>query len=266
MIISSWWDLCLTVNWTVHKVLTWEDFTSLCWTLTVDQSLFSNWNKLTFACQFLHNSGSKWLILCHEQVSQLLSTRMGQYFLRHPAFAQTLLFFAAFAVLPVALFLAFAIVTFIISAAGFVFFQGRCNCLSILMLQLSSLVARQPPSWHLPPPGFLLFVGGLSLLCVLVGVALFSGVISLIFSVFYFVISSIFRHQQLTKVRRQYGQNHAKIPTVTSFSWLYLLPLTAQSPWEGERNVKAGWGSVMEPYLSTRLWSALLNYSWMHLK
>lgn len=75
-----------------------------------------------------------------EQVSQLLSTRMGQYLLSHPAFAQTLLLFAAFAVLPVALFLAFAVVTFIISAAGFVFFQGRCDCLSILTLELIHLV------------------------------------------------------------------------------------------------------------------------------
>lgn len=75
-----------------------------------------------------------------EQVSQLLSTRMGQYLLSHPAFAQTLLLFAAFAVLPVALFLAFAVVTFIISAAGFVLFQGRCDCLSILTLELIPLV------------------------------------------------------------------------------------------------------------------------------
>lgn len=75
-----------------------------------------------------------------EQVSQLLSTRMGQYLLSHPAFAQTLLLFAAFAVLPVALFLAFAVVTFIISAAGFVFFQGRCDCLFILTLELIPLV------------------------------------------------------------------------------------------------------------------------------
>lgn len=104
------------------------------------------------------------------RVSQLLSTRMGQYLLSHPAFAQTLLLFAAFAVLPVALFLAFAVVTFIISAAGFVCFQG-----------------------------FLLFVGGLGLLCVLVGVAFFSVVVSLIFNVCYFIISSLFSPSQLTK-------------------------------------------------------------------
>lgn len=72
--------------------------------------------------------------MSHEQVSQLLSTGMGQYLLSHPAFAQTLLLFAAFAVLPVALFLTFAVVTVVLSAAGFVFFQGRCNRLSILTL------------------------------------------------------------------------------------------------------------------------------------
>uniref|UniRef100_A0A3B5KMU0 Uncharacterized protein n=1 Tax=Takifugu rubripes TaxID=31033 RepID=A0A3B5KMU0_TAKRU len=92
----------------------------------------------------------------------LLSTRPGQYLLSHPTLAPTLLLFAAFAVLPVALFLAFAVVTFIISATGFVFFQG-----------------------------LLLFVGGMSLLCALVGVAFFSVVVSLIFNVFYFVLSSI---------------------------------------------------------------------------
>lgn len=73
----------------------------------------------------------------------------------------------------------------------------------------------QSPTCPLPPPGFLLFVGGLSLLCVLVGVAFFSVVVSLIFNVFYFVISTIFRHPQLTKVRLQYGHNHGKIPTFT---------------------------------------------------
>lgn len=59
---------------------------------------------------------------------------MGQFLVSHPALAQTLLLFAAFAVLPVALFLAFAVVTFAVSAAGFVFFQGRGDRLSILTL------------------------------------------------------------------------------------------------------------------------------------
>ncbi|TWW69982.1 Promethin Transmembrane protein 159 [Takifugu flavidus] len=108
------------------------------------------------------------------RVSQLLSTRPGQYLLSHPALAPTLLLFAAFAVLPVALFLAFAVVTFIISATGFVFFQG-----------------------------LLLFVGGMSLLCALVGVAFFSVVVSLIFNVFYFVLSSILSHPRLTKHKLQ---------------------------------------------------------------
>lgn len=148
-----------------------------------------------------------------EQVSQLLSTRMGQYLLSHPAFAQTLLLFAAFAVLPVALFLAFAVVTFIISAAGFVLFQGRCDCLSILTLELIPLVVgggvAQIQTCRVPPVGFLLFVGGLGLLCALVGVAFFSVVVSLIFNVCYFIISSIFRPPQLTKVRRPSVHSHS---------------------------------------------------------
>lgn len=139
------------------------------------------------------------IFLRHVQVSQLLSTRTGQYLLSHPTSAQTLLLFAAFAVLPVALFLAFTVVTFIISAAGFVFFQGRCDRLSLLTL-LFTYFGAQPPTCRLHPPGLLLFVGGISLLCVLVGVAFFSVVVSLIFNVFYFIVSSILRHPQLTKV------------------------------------------------------------------
>ncbi|CAG11413.1 unnamed protein product [Tetraodon nigroviridis] len=115
------------------------------------------------------------------RVSQLLRTRTGQYLLSHPALAQTLLLFAAFAVLPVALFLAFAMVTFVICAAGFVFFQG-----------------------------FLLFVGSLGLLSVLTGVAAFSVVVSLIFNVFYFVVSGIFGHPQLTKQPNVQGKERQR--------------------------------------------------------
>lgn len=49
----------------------------------------------------------------------------------------------------------------------------------------------------------------------LVGVAFFAVVVSLVFNVFYFVTSSIFKHPQLTKVRLKYGDNHGKIPTCT---------------------------------------------------
>lgn len=51
----------------------------------------------------------------------------------------------------------------------------------------------------------------MSLLCVLVGVAFFSVVVSLIFNMFYFVLSSILGHPHLAKVTPQFGRNHSQI-------------------------------------------------------
>ncbi|XP_044036974.1 lipid droplet assembly factor 1-like [Siniperca chuatsi] len=95
------------------------------------------------------------------KIAQLMNTRIGQYLSSHPFLALTVLLFSAMAALPVGLFLTFALVTLIMSAVGFVFFEG-----------------------------FLLFVGGLTLLCVLSGIAFFSVVVSFIFNVFYITISN----------------------------------------------------------------------------
>ncbi|KAM9346724.1 lipid droplet assembly factor 1-like [Symphorus nematophorus] len=110
------------------------------------------------------------------RVSQLMNTRVGQYLSSHPVIALTVMLFGAMAALPVGLFLTFALVTIIMSAVGFVFFEG-----------------------------FLLFVGGLALLCVLSGIALFSVVVSFIFNVFYITISNILKgyYPHLTKGKVQ---------------------------------------------------------------
>uniref|UniRef100_A0A3Q3WT04 Transmembrane protein 159 n=1 Tax=Mola mola TaxID=94237 RepID=A0A3Q3WT04_MOLML len=96
-----------------------------------------------------------------------LSSPSGQYLSSHPVLAQTLLLFSVFAVLPVGLFLTLAVVTFIMSAVV---------CL--------------------------LFVGALSLLGVLFGIALFSLVASLIFNMFFLTISNILQLPRLTSLAK----------------------------------------------------------------
>uniref|UniRef100_A0A3B3UHZ1 Transmembrane protein 159 n=1 Tax=Poecilia latipinna TaxID=48699 RepID=A0A3B3UHZ1_9TELE len=80
-------------------------------------------------------------------------TKAGQYLRRRPFLALALLLFSAMAALPVGLFLLFALITIVMSVVGFVFFEV-----------------------------FLLFVGGMTLLSVLSGIALFSLVVSIISS------------------------------------------------------------------------------------
>ncbi|XP_037647012.1 lipid droplet assembly factor 1-like [Sebastes umbrosus] len=96
------------------------------------------------------------------KVAQVMSTRMGQYLSSHPFLALTLLVFGFMSAIPVGLFLSFALVTFIMSAVGLVFFEV-----------------------------FLLFVGGLTLLSVLSGIALFSVMVSVILNVLYITMSNI---------------------------------------------------------------------------
>ncbi|KAM8844228.1 lipid droplet assembly factor 1-like isoform 1-T2 [Spinachia spinachia] len=90
------------------------------------------------------------------RVEKLMESRAGQYLSSHPFLALNVLLFGAVAALPVGLFLAFALVTLFMSAVGFVCFEV-----------------------------FLLFAGGLTLLSVLPGVAIFSVIVSVIFSAFY---------------------------------------------------------------------------------
>ncbi|XP_054464182.1 lipid droplet assembly factor 1-like [Anoplopoma fimbria] len=106
------------------------------------------------------------------KVAVLMDSRIGQYLSSHPFLALTVLLFGAMGALPIGIFLSFALVTIVMSAVGFVFFEV-----------------------------FLLFVGGLTLLCVLSGIAVFSLVASIIFNALYVTISNILSryYPQLTK-------------------------------------------------------------------
>ncbi|KAL6102907.1 ldaf1 [Pungitius sinensis] len=106
------------------------------------------------------------------RVEKLMDTRAGQYLSSHPFVALNVLLFGAVAALPVGLFLSFALVTLIMSAVGFL-------CFEVLLL----------------------FAGGLTLLSVLPGIALFSVIVSVIFNALYVtaynILSRYFPH--LTK-------------------------------------------------------------------
>ncbi|XP_045899573.1 lipid droplet assembly factor 1-like [Micropterus dolomieu] len=106
------------------------------------------------------------------RVAQLMNTRIGQYLSSHPFIALTVLLFSAMAALPVGLFITFALVTLIMSGLGFVFFEV-----------------------------FLLSVGGMTLLCVLSGIAIFSFMVSLILEALHITISKILKlyYPHLTK-------------------------------------------------------------------
>ncbi|XP_040919017.1 lipid droplet assembly factor 1-like [Toxotes jaculatrix] len=121
------------------------------------------WGRWTTLSNCLYNE---------PKVAQVMNSRIGQYLSNHPFLALTVMLFSAMAAVPVGLFLIFALVTIIMSAVGFVFFEV-----------------------------FLLFVGGFTLLCVLSGLAFFSLMVSCIFNAFYVIISNIlnYYYPQLTK-------------------------------------------------------------------
>lgn len=56
----------------------------------------------------------------------MMETRVGRYLRSHPVLGLTAMLFGVMAALPVGLFLIFALVTIVMSAVGFVFFEGRC--------------------------------------------------------------------------------------------------------------------------------------------
>uniref|UniRef100_A0A672GGZ3 Uncharacterized protein n=1 Tax=Salarias fasciatus TaxID=181472 RepID=A0A672GGZ3_SALFA len=58
------------------------------------------------------------------QVAQVMNSRIGQYLSSHPFVALSVMLFSAMAALPFGLFLSFALVTLIMAAVGFVFFEG----------------------------------------------------------------------------------------------------------------------------------------------
>ncbi|XP_029945031.1 promethin-like [Salarias fasciatus] len=96
------------------------------------------------------------------KVAQVMNSRIGQYLSSHPFVALSVMLFSAMAALPFGLFLSFALVTLIMAAVGFVFFEA-----------------------------FLLFVGGVTLLCVLSGIGVFSVVVAVFINVVYTTSSSL---------------------------------------------------------------------------
>nr|XP_020475516.1 promethin [Monopterus albus] len=112
------------------------------------------------------------------RVARVMNTPVGQYLSSHPFLGLALMLFSTMAALPVGLFLVFALVTAVMSAVGFVFFEL-----------------------------FLLSVGGLTLLCVLSGLALFSTLVSFIINAFYFIIFTILSYYpQMTKLGKVQGK------------------------------------------------------------
>ncbi|AWP18910.1 putative promethin isoform 2 [Scophthalmus maximus] len=110
----------------------------------------------------------------NSEVAQVTKTRVVQHLSTHPFSALTVMLFGAMAALPVGLFISFALVTALMLAIGFVFFEV-----------------------------FLLFAGGLTLLCVLSGLALFSVVVSLILSAFRVTIFNILKYYPKVEVREK---------------------------------------------------------------
>lgn len=95
-------------------------------------------------------------------VGQVVSSRTGQYLGNHPFLALSLVLFSAMAVVPFGIFITFALVTIIMAAVGFIFFEV-----------------------------FLLFVGGLTLLCALSGIAVFSVLVAVILNVAFITTSKL---------------------------------------------------------------------------
>uniref|UniRef100_A0A3B5R5C6 Transmembrane protein 159 n=1 Tax=Xiphophorus maculatus TaxID=8083 RepID=A0A3B5R5C6_XIPMA len=123
--------------------------------------------------------GERWLTLMNRlqedpKIAQVISTKVGQYLRSRPFLALALLLFSAMAALPVGVFLLFALITIVMSVVGFVFFEV-----------------------------FLLFIGGMTLLSVLSGIALFSLVVSVIVTGVFVTIPNLLKryYPHVTKVK-----------------------------------------------------------------
>lgn len=115
----------------------------------------------------LRQLNERWTVLLDRlqedpKVALVMNSRIGQYLSSHPFVALSVMLFSAMAAVPFGLFLTFALVTIIMAAVGFVFFEA-----------------------------FLLFVGGMTLLCVLSGIGVFSVLVAVIINVVYMTSSSL---------------------------------------------------------------------------
>ncbi|XP_022043472.2 lipid droplet assembly factor 1 isoform X2 [Acanthochromis polyacanthus] len=131
----------------------------------------------------------RWMVLLKQlqedpRVSVMLNSRVGQYLSRRPFSALALVLFVAMAALPVGLFLTFALVTITMSVVGFVFFEG-----------------------------FLLFVAGVTLLCVLSAIAFFSVLVSVISNALFLTASgllNLYGSDLTKKIQKKEGEASAE--------------------------------------------------------
>ncbi|XP_023143965.2 lipid droplet assembly factor 1 isoform X1 [Amphiprion ocellaris] len=132
----------------------------------------------------------RWMVLLKRlqedpRVSVMLNSRVGQHLSKRPFSALAVVLFVAMAALPVGLFLTFALVTVTMSVVGVVFFEG-----------------------------FLLFVAGVALLCVLSAVAFFSILVSIVTNALFITTSGLLNlyDSNLTKqkIQKKEGETSAE--------------------------------------------------------
>ncbi|CAN9505245.1 unnamed protein product [Ophioblennius macclurei] len=111
------------------------------------------------------------------KVAQVMKSKIGQYLSSHPFVALSVMLFSAMAAVPFGLFLTFALVTIVMAAVGFVFFEA-----------------------------FLLFVGGVALLCVLSGIGFFSVLVAAIINVAYVTIFTLLSRYNPSKAEGSLNQ------------------------------------------------------------
>ncbi|XP_048350517.1 lipid droplet assembly factor 1 [Sphaerodactylus townsendi] len=101
----------------------------------------------------------------NSHVVAFMNSRLGQYLDRHPFVAFSLLVFMAVSAVPVAFFLMFAITTSVIACIGMIIVEG-----------------------------FVMSLGGVTLLCVLVGLGLISLAVSVVLSVSYMALTTVVKY------------------------------------------------------------------------
>lgn len=125
------------------------------------------------------------------KVSQVMNSRLGQYLSGHPFMALSAGIFTALAAVPLGLFLTFALVTIVMSAVAFVFVEG-----------------------------FLLFIGGVTLLFVLSGVAFFSLLASVMANTLYITSATFLKRYypetiKAASVQEKESEDETPTPTET---------------------------------------------------
>uniref|UniRef100_A0ACB8FKY2 Uncharacterized protein n=1 Tax=Sphaerodactylus townsendi TaxID=933632 RepID=A0ACB8FKY2_9SAUR len=108
----------------------------------------------------------------NSHVVAFMNSRLGQYLDRHPFVAFSLLVFMAVSAVPVAFFLMFAITTSVIACIGMIIVEG-----------------------------FVMSLGGVTLLCVLVGLGLISLAVSVVLSVSYMALTTVVKYWSAPRTR-----------------------------------------------------------------